>query len=202
MGKGNKCLFVPRYLFLNEELKEVDKRRSSYLISHARISFSARARDVKAMLMIYGNINKIPIAPNEYGDMFSIDTLNELIYPELEILKKRPQNDEEIEKIKFYIKHMKPAFEKSVEKIILEQAIVATISNIEVYLSWIFRDIFDDDRFLRCHLKNSKETKDFIRKSGLLKPLQEQLVLNGNSFSNLDLIIIPRSLLRLGQEIG
>ncbi|MCK4797974.1 MAG: hypothetical protein KAT05_11355 [Spirochaetes bacterium] len=70
-------------------------------------------------------------------------------------------------------------------KILLEQAIIAIVSNWETYFSGIFNKIFDDDKFINRSLDKKEQFKKFISNTRLFPDFQQMVILNKNKYSNL-----------------
>ena len=71
------------------------------------------------------------------------------------------------------------------KNILLEQAIIAIVSNWETYFSSIFNEIFDDDEFIDQSLDNKEKFKKFINNSRLFSDFQQMVILNKNKYNDL-----------------
>ncbi len=69
--------------------------------------------------------------------------------------------------------------------VVLEQAIIAIISNWESYFSSIFRKIFDDDNFINMNLDQREKFKKFFNNFRLFSDFQQIVILNKNKFDGL-----------------
>lgn len=74
---------------------------------------------------------------------------------------------------------------KSGKSILLEQAIVAIVSNWETYFSDIIKNILDDDQFIEQKMHNKNEFKKFLNNFKLIQDFQQNVVLNRNKFMGL-----------------
>ncbi len=71
------------------------------------------------------------------------------------------------------------------KKVLLEQAIVAVVSNWESYFSEIFRKILDDDEFISRNLDQRETFENFLNKFKLFPDFQKLVILNKNKFDGL-----------------
>lgn len=68
---------------------------------------------------------------------------------------------------------------------LLEQAIIANISNWEAYFSKIFGRILNDDKFISRLLKEKDRLRRFLREFRLSNDFQNEVLLNKNKFDGL-----------------
>lgn len=71
------------------------------------------------------------------------------------------------------------------EKVLLEQAIIAIVSNWESYFSMIFRKMFDDNEFIKRNLDQKEKFEKFLNEFRLFADFQKIVILNKNKFDNL-----------------
>ena len=71
------------------------------------------------------------------------------------------------------------------KKVLLEQAIVAIVSNWESYFSGIFRKMFDDDKFIKRNLDQKETFEKFLNEFRLFSDFQKIVILNKNKFDGL-----------------
>jgi len=72
------------------------------------------------------------------------------------------------------------------KKVLLEQAIIALVSNWETYFSCIVKKIFDDDEFISRKIRNRSKLRKFLKKFNLFQDYQELVILNQNKFNGLN----------------
>ena len=72
------------------------------------------------------------------------------------------------------------------EKVLLEQAIVAVVSNWEFYFSNIFEKIFNDDQFINTNIDRNEKFGTILDEYRLLSDFQKLVFLNKNNFVGLN----------------
>lgn len=72
------------------------------------------------------------------------------------------------------------------KNVLLEQAIIAIVSNWESYFSMIFNKIFDDNEFITCNLDQKEKFEKFLNEFRLFPDFQKVVTLNKNKFDDLD----------------
>ncbi len=72
------------------------------------------------------------------------------------------------------------------KNVLLEQAIIAIVSNWETYFSMIFRKIFDDNEFIEWIVDQNEKFEKFLDKFKLIPDFQKVLTFNKNKFDDLN----------------
>lgn len=71
------------------------------------------------------------------------------------------------------------------KEVLLEQAMIAIVSNWESYFSSIFRKIFNDDEFIQWNLDQKEKFEKFLTEFRLFSDFQKIVILNKNKFDGL-----------------
>lgn len=71
------------------------------------------------------------------------------------------------------------------KEVLLEQAMIAIVSNWESYFSSIFRKIFNDDEFIQWNLDQKEKFEKFLNEFRLFSDFQKIVILNKNKFDDL-----------------
>jgi len=72
------------------------------------------------------------------------------------------------------------------KNVLLEQAIIAIVSNWESYFSMIFKKIFNDNEFIKWCVGQKEKSENPINKFNLSPDFQEAVTLNKNKFDDLN----------------
>ena len=71
------------------------------------------------------------------------------------------------------------------KEVLLEQAMIAIVSNWESYFSSIFRRMFNDDGFIQWNLDQKEKFEKFLNEFRLFSDFQKIVILNKNKFDSL-----------------
>jgi len=157
--------FVPAYYLTTKEKRRTSKPEMPagvYMLSDSMQIYHRNQQKIKMLLLLSDHIPDIKFSQKEKA---SFAEAGRIYYRHLD-LKRYDMN----------------LFGKN---ILLEQAIVTIISNLETYYSSIFRKIMDDWRFLEKMVSNSKNIDQFLRKTGLANELHLEFFLNGQKYNGM-----------------